>query len=120
MAPADKHTPDIRLLPFAYFRPAGDDEIETTLGARFPAAHGKRAYRTLLPVRKAGGTYAANGHTIHVGAFQVDSMNEAGVIQAGCHIFEWSEVERLAAALGWGDGHMTLTERVKAREADAA
>ena len=90
-------------LPFAYFRqhPNAECTIETTLGAQFPAAHGKRAYRTLLPVRRAGGTYAANGHTIHVGAFQVDSMDAAGVIKAGCHTVEWSEVERLAGERGW-------------------
>lgn len=94
--------PDVQRLSFACFRSINKGaEIETTLGATFPAAHGKRAYRTLLPIRQAGGTYQADGHTIHVGAFQIDSMDAAGVIRAGCHTVEWSEVERLAGEMGW-------------------
>ena len=88
-------------LPRAYFRPVGV-EIETTLGARFPAGHGRRAWRLLKAIRARGEDYHANGHTIHVGAFQIDSYDHAtGVIKAGCHTVDWAEVERLAARMGW-------------------
>ena len=104
-------TPDWSKLGRAYFRPAGD-EIETTLGARFPTDHGRRAYRMLRAIRARGESYQANGHTIHVGAFQIDSYDHAtGVIKAGCHTVDWAEVERLAGVMGWTKSD-TVTETV--------
>ncbi len=100
---AQAYSPQFSELGRAYFRPIpGTDEVMTTLGARFPADHGKRAYRLLKRLRDAGQSYHANGHTIHVGAFQIDSYDHAtGIIKAGCHTVDWSEVERLAGVMGW-------------------
>lgn len=91
-------------LPLAYLRPnpANPDEIETTKGARFPTTHGRRAYRFLSALRARGEGFQRNGHTIHVGEFQVDSMaQDTGIVRAGCHTLEWSEIARMARVLGW-------------------
>lgn len=76
-------------------------EVETSMGARFPADHGKRAYRILRKLRNRHESYKRNGHTIRVGHYEVDEMNVEGFIQAGCHHITWEEVETLAKLAGW-------------------
>jgi len=83
----------------SYFR-LNDGEVQTSRGARFPLKHGERAYRILNKLRSHKKTFQANGKTLHVGHYEVDSMDEGGNIVAGCHMFEWSEIERFAKVVG--------------------
>jgi hypothetical protein len=75
--------------------------VFTSGGAEVPLSHVERAYRQLVPIRAAGEDWRRNGHTIHVGAFQIDSLEKNGTVRAGCHSFDWSDVETFAAAQGW-------------------
>lgn len=82
-------------------KPGTTDTIETSLGAEFPEAHGRRAWRFLAGLVATGTPWQRNGHSVHVGGFQVDSMDSAGTIKAGCHVLQWSEVQGFAEAQGW-------------------
>lgn len=84
---------------FDYMRAEGE-EIVTTQGARVPAEHVKRALRIVLRLIERGETYQRNGHTIPVGHYTVDSVDEQGTVRAGCHTFNRVEVVRIAHVLG--------------------
>lgn len=75
------------------------DEVETSQGARFPLSHGLKALPLIRAVVTRGEVWRRNGKTIHLGAYQIDSI-EHGAIVAGCHTIPISEVERLAATIG--------------------
>lgn len=75
------------------------EEVQTSQGARFPLAHGLKALPLIRAVVARGEVWKRNGHTIHLGHYQIDSI-EHGAIVAGCHTIPISEVERLAASLG--------------------
>lgn len=76
------------------------EEILTSLGARFPIEHGKRAFAFILERRMRGEAWETNGHKIHLGHFVIDSIDAAGNVKAGCHFVKWEEVERMARTLG--------------------
>jgi hypothetical protein len=75
-------------------------EIETSLGARFPTEHGKRAFRLIQQCRAAAQSWQRNGHTIHLGNFALDRIEPNGNVKAGCHTVAWEEIERMAGLLG--------------------
>lgn len=83
----------------ALMRIAGDT-LQTSMGAEVPLEHAKRAFRMIAKVRAAGVPWVRNGHTIHVGHFQVDRIEANGDFTAGCHRFAWQEVERVAKLAG--------------------
>lgn len=72
--------------------------LETSWGAQVPLAHAIRAFRFLALCRAEGKAWAANGKTLHVGHFAIDRVDTAGNFRAGCHLINWPEVERVAAA----------------------
>lgn len=74
--------------------------LQTSQGADVPLTHAVKAFRFIKLCRDAGRTWRANGHTIRVGHFRVDSVTATGDMVAGCHRFAWSEIERLARELG--------------------
>lgn len=76
------------------------NELVTSKGARVPLDHAIRVFRFICDCKAHGRTYTHNGHTIHAGAFRIDSIDEQGNLRAGCHLIEWAEIERTAAALG--------------------
>lgn len=93
--------PYLSLLPnVAYLRLSGET-VQTSMGAEFPAEHGRRAYRILKALHARNQTFQSNGKTIPVGHFKIDQLDEQGTIRAGCHTVEWCEVERLANVAGW-------------------
>ena len=73
------------------------DVLETSLGAQVPLEHCRR----VLALIRSGQTYKHNGHTIHVGHFRIDEVDENGTVKAGCHTIQKEEIERVAALLGW-------------------
>jgi hypothetical protein len=76
------------------------DNVETSWGADFPVNHARRAFRLIQACRDSGKPYTRNGHSIHLGLFTIDAIDERGTVCAGCHTVEWSEVERIARELG--------------------
>jgi hypothetical protein len=74
--------------------------VQTSHGASVPIGDARRAVLFVAGVREAGKSWQRNGQTFNVGAFQLDAINANGDVKAGCHFIEWSEVARLAAALG--------------------
>jgi hypothetical protein len=72
--------------------------IETSKGAVVPYADARRAVRFAFAWREKG--WHRNGEHCEVGNYELDSINEFGVI-AGCHRIAWDEIERLAKQEGW-------------------
>jgi len=85
-------------LPTDYLRIVGDD-VETTRHAIVPVAHVKRVAKLILRKANAGEAWHSNGETIRVGQYQLDSIDADGTVNIGCHHFEKSEIERIAALL---------------------
>lgn len=81
-----------------YCRVRGD-VVETSRGASAPLSHVKRAWRLIGRLIERGETWQRNGHTIHVGHYQVDSVDSAGNVRAGCHTFNRAEMVRFGAIL---------------------
>lgn len=75
------------------------DMLETSQGASVPLAHAIKVFRFVKLCRDKGTAWHRNGHTIRVGHFQVDAIDEAGNFRAGCHTINWPECERIAAAI---------------------
>jgi hypothetical protein len=80
-----------------YLRIQGD-QVETSQGVTFPVDHARRA----IPLVRAaiGKGFQRNGHTIHLGVYQLDRIEPDGTVYAGCHVVKYAEVERIAAQLG--------------------
>jgi hypothetical protein len=71
-------------------------EVETSLGARVPVAHAKRALILVRAVVSRGETWETNGHTCHLGNYKLDRIEADGTLRAGCHVIARSERERVA------------------------
>ena len=76
------------------------DELQTSRGAIVPLDHAVKAFRVLKSLHDKGESYQRNGHTIHLGHFALDSLDNQGVVRAGCHTVEWAEIERVATLAG--------------------
>lgn len=78
-----------------------DDEsvIETTKGAKFPVGHAKKAFLIIRAMKEKNQAWQQNGKTIHLGHFQIDSIDAQGNVQAGCHFVEWDQIEYIATVL---------------------
>ncbi len=83
-----------------YMRIRPDGDIETSRGAVFPVDHAKKAFTVIHMMKEKGESWKHNGKTIHLGHFQIDEIEPAGNVKAGCHYVEWDEIERCAVALG--------------------
>lgn len=79
---------------------AEGDEMVTSKGARVSLEDARRTYRFALLCRAKG--WHRNGETHAIGAYQLDAVNENGVV-AGCHRVTWEEIERFAALHGWAE-----------------
>lgn len=76
------------------------DVLETSQGASVPLAHAIKVFRFVKLCRDKGAAWHRNGHTIRVGHFHVDAIDENGNFRAGCHVINWPECERVAKAIG--------------------
>lgn len=74
--------------------------METSLGVTVPLADAERAFRFIEIIRHGRGNWHRNGETFAIGDFQLDAVNESGVV-AGCHRVSWAEVDRFAGVMGW-------------------
>lgn len=75
-------------------------EIETSLGARFPIEHAKKAFPLIKACHDNNKSFTPNGHAIHLGHYQLSSVDSSGNVVAGCHRVAWIEIELMAAQLG--------------------
>lgn len=74
------------------------EAVETSKGVRIPPADAERAFRFAIARRLKG--WHRNGETFQVGQYQLDAINENGIV-AGCHRIDWQEIERFANLMGW-------------------
>jgi hypothetical protein len=79
----------------AMLRVSGN-EVETSLGARVPITHAKRALVLVRAVVSRGETWQTNGHTCHLGNYKLDRIEADGTLRAGCHVIARTEWERIA------------------------
>jgi len=75
------------------------NEVLTSRGATAPLDHVRKAWAFLKPRIEAGTPWQSNGHTLHVGNFQIDYLTVEGELKAGCHIFDKTELLRFGAIL---------------------
>lgn len=78
----------------------GVDELQTSQGVSVPWAHAVRVFQYIRQVRETGQPFKANGRTIRVGHFHVDSIDEQGNMRAGCHYFTWERIAEVAEREG--------------------
>jgi hypothetical protein len=76
------------------------EEIETSLGARFPIDHAKRGIQFIRKVVASGNPFQANGHRFPLGNYKIETVDANGNVKAGCHYVTYPEIERLAGVLG--------------------
>lgn len=74
--------------------------LQTSLGADVPLTHALKAFRFLKLCREAGREWHANGKTVPVGHFRIETIRANGDFIAGCHFIEWEQVATVARALG--------------------
>lgn len=86
----------------ALLRVSGES-LQTSWGAEVPLSHAIRAFRFIALCRASGKAWNANGKTLPVGHFRVDSVSASGRIVAGCHVINWPEIEAAARAAGVSD-----------------
>lgn len=75
-------------------------EIQTSGGASFPVEHGIKAWPLLKRLKERGEEWQRNGHSIHLGHFQIDKVEADGTVTAGCHRVAFEEYARIARELG--------------------
>lgn len=74
--------------------------LETSHRAHVPLVAALRVFRFLKHCRDTATDWRANGKTLPVGSFRVDSVTAQGDFEAGCHRIKWGEVAALAVRLG--------------------
>lgn len=77
--------------------------LGTSWGAEVPLVQAVAAFRFLKLCRDNARAWRANGRTLQVGHFRIDSVDTSGNFRAGCHSINWPEVAALAARLGLSD-----------------
>lgn len=74
-------------------------EVQTSRGASFPVSHAVKALRIIDKVKETGNPYQRNGHTVHLGHYDLDSIDAEGNVVAGCHYVPYAEIERVKPAV---------------------
>lgn len=81
-------------------KPGDPATIQTSRGAEFPVRHGVLAWRVVRGCHLTGVPWSRNGHSVHLGHFQIDQITAAGDVIAGCNTVPYAEVERMAREIG--------------------
>lgn len=79
------------------------DQVETTRGASFPLSHARKGYALVKAVVARGEGWERNGHTCHLGHYQIDRIDADGTVYAGCHVVTLGAIERIADSLVGGE-----------------
>jgi hypothetical protein len=72
------------------------DQLETSRHATCPFKHAVLAFMKAQECKRLGIEWRRNGHSIHVGHFQVDHIDAQGNLRAGCHTLLFEEMMILA------------------------
>ena len=82
--------------------PTDSSVVQTSHGASFPARHCERIYKFWRSLVTSGETYnrETGKEFPRIGDFQIDNIDLAGNIVAGCHTITPEEIERFASVLG--------------------
>lgn len=75
------------------------DTVQTSRGADFPLSHALRAIPLVLRCVQTATEWKRNGHTVHLGSFQIDAVDAQGNVTAGCHRVAFTEIARLIVTL---------------------
>ena len=75
------------------------DEVETSLGARFPVSHARKGLVLVESVMARGEDWQRNGKTCHLGVYQVERIERDGTVHAGCHVVKWEAIQRIKEQL---------------------
>ena len=62
------------------------DQVETSRGAKFPITHAKRGLALVDATVARGESWQRNGHSCHLGHYQIDRIDKDGTVHAGCHV----------------------------------
>lgn len=73
--------------------------METSKGASFPLSHAKRGLMLVESVIARGESWKRNGHTCHLGHYQIDSIDAQGTVKAGCHVVTYEAIARIKDAI---------------------
>lgn len=76
------------------------DRIETTGGANVPVEHAKKMWLLVKRCHDRKQAWQSNGHTIKIGYFQVNYIEETGNVKIGCHYIKFPELRDMATQLG--------------------
>jgi hypothetical protein len=71
------------------------DEVETSLGVRFPVEHAKRGLVLVESVIARKEEWKANGHSCHLGHYQIERIEANGTVHAGCHVVSYKAIQRV-------------------------
>lgn len=74
------------------------ENVETSRGAVISRYDAHRTFCFAMSKRESG--WHRNGEQFAIGDFQLDAVNEFGII-AGCHRIDWAEIIRFAKLQGW-------------------
>lgn len=74
------------------------ENVETTKGAKVPIEHAIKLWPLINRLHEKGETYHANGHSIHLGHYTVNSF-EKDILTVGCHKIPFSELSAIAEQL---------------------
>lgn len=91
------HSPLLRL------KPSDPAVVQTSLGAEVPLLHAKRIFACVRKCRHRHVSWEPNGHKLPIGSFTVTHIEADGGFTAGCHTFQWQEIERFAKSIGIGE-----------------
>jgi hypothetical protein len=75
------------------------DTVETSRGASFPLTHARLGWALVKRTVANGIEWKRNGHTLHLGHFQIDRITSDGTVYAGCHKVKFAAIQRIASAL---------------------
>jgi hypothetical protein len=74
-------------------------EVETSRGVVFPVSHARLGLALVKRVMRSGVSWQKNGHTCHLGHYQIDRITVDGTVYAGCHVVPFESIERIASQL---------------------
>lgn len=81
----------------------GEQIVVTSKGAIVPLEHARKAFKVVQKCRERQKGFSPNGKTLHVGHYQIQSIDAEGNVRAGCHLIEWPQIEDFARKEGWLD-----------------
>ena len=77
------------------------DQVQSSKGASVPVEHVRKVVPVVRSIQEGNRrAYVANGHTIHLGHYSLNSITQDGTVTIGCHVIPFSEVDLIGQQLG--------------------